>query len=32
MQWEEAEGGLRILDPGTKPVVRPLIAEAGREA
>ncbi|HTT67904.1 MAG TPA: hypothetical protein VMF70_07745, partial [Gemmatimonadales bacterium] len=31
MQWEEAEGGIRVLDPGIKPVIRPLIAEAGRE-
>jgi DNA-directed RNA polymerase subunit alpha len=31
MQWEEAEGGLKVLDPGTKPVVRALTAEAGRE-
>jgi DNA-directed RNA polymerase subunit alpha len=28
MQWEEQEGGIRILDPGTKPVARSVVAEA----
>jgi len=27
MQWEEQDGGIRILDPGTKPVVRSVVAE-----
>ncbi len=27
MQWEEQEGGIRILDPGTKPVPRSVVAE-----
>lgn len=31
MQWEEQDGGIRVLEPGSKPVIRPLIAEAGRE-
>lgn len=32
MQWEESELGLRIVDRGVVPVVRPVIAEAGKEA
>jgi len=27
MQWEEQDGAVRILDPGTKPVVRSVVAE-----
>ncbi len=30
MQWEEQEGAFKILDPGTKPVVRAVAAEAGQ--
>ena len=32
MQWEESESGLTITDRGTVPVVRPMVAEAGKEA
>jgi DNA-directed RNA polymerase subunit alpha len=33
MQWEESEeGGFRLLERGTTPVVRPLVAEAAKEA
>ena len=32
MQWEESEAGFRLLDRGTTPVVRPVTAEAGKEA
>jgi len=31
MQWEEGEGGFKLLDPGTKPVVRAVPAEATPE-
>jgi DNA-directed RNA polymerase subunit alpha len=27
MQWEEQEGGILVLDPGTKPVIRAVVAE-----
>jgi DNA-directed RNA polymerase subunit alpha len=30
MQWEEQEGGIRIMEQGTKPVVRSVVAEAGQ--
>jgi hypothetical protein len=30
MQWEERDGGIQVLDPGTKPVVRSVVAEAGQ--
>jgi DNA-directed RNA polymerase subunit alpha len=30
MQWEELEGAIRVLEPGTKPVVRSVVAEAGQ--
>ena len=30
MQWEEQEGGIRVLDPGVRPVVRSVVAEAGQ--
>jgi DNA-directed RNA polymerase subunit alpha len=32
MQWEETEAGIRVIDPGVTPVVRPEAAEAAREA
>ena len=32
MQWEESEAGMRVTDRGTTPVVRPVVAEAGKEA
>ncbi len=32
MQWEEQDGAIKVLDPGTTPVVRALPAEASREA
>jgi DNA-directed RNA polymerase subunit alpha len=32
MQWEEGEAGVKIVDRGTVPVVRPVVAEAGKEA
>jgi DNA-directed RNA polymerase subunit alpha len=32
MQWEESESGLTITDRGSVPVVRPMVAEAGKEA
>jgi DNA-directed RNA polymerase subunit alpha len=32
MQYEESDGGIRITDPGVVPVVRPVTAEAGKEA
>jgi len=32
MQWEENEAGLHLIDRGTTPVVRPVVAEAGKEA
>ncbi|MGA2384050.1 MAG: DNA-directed RNA polymerase subunit alpha [Gemmatimonadales bacterium] len=28
MQWEEQDGGIHVLDPGAKPVVRSVVAEA----
>jgi DNA-directed RNA polymerase subunit alpha len=31
MQWEEGDGTIRLTDPGTVPVVRPLTAEASKE-
>jgi DNA-directed RNA polymerase subunit alpha len=31
MQWEEDEAGFRLLDRGTTPVVRPVVAEAAKE-
>jgi DNA-directed RNA polymerase subunit alpha len=31
MQWEESETGFRLLDPGVTPVVRPVLAEAGKD-
>ncbi len=31
MQWEESEQGIRIVDQGTTPVIRPVVAEAGKE-
>jgi len=30
MQWEEQDGGIHVLDAGTKPVVRSVVAEAGQ--
>ena len=32
MQWDESESGLRITERGVTPVVRPVVAEAGKEA
>jgi DNA-directed RNA polymerase subunit alpha len=32
MQFEESETGFRLIDAGTAPVIRPVVAEAGREA
>lgn len=32
MQWEESEAGFHLIDRGTTPVVRPVVAEAGKEA
>jgi len=32
MQWEETDAGFRLIDRGTTPVVRPVVAEAGKEA
>jgi len=32
MQWEESESGLTVTDRGVVPVVRPVVAEAGKEA
>jgi len=33
MQWEESpEGGFRLIDRGVTPVVRPVVAEAGKDA
>jgi DNA-directed RNA polymerase subunit alpha len=32
MQWEESETGLKVVDRGVTPVVRPVVAEAGKEA
>ena len=32
MQWDESEGGIRITDRGTTPVIRPVVAEAGKES
>ncbi len=32
MQWEESEAGMKVTDRGTVPVVRPVVAEAGKEA
>ena len=32
MQWEETEQGFRLIEKGTTPVVRPVVAEAGKEA
>ncbi|MBI4542860.1 MAG: DNA-directed RNA polymerase subunit alpha [Gemmatimonadetes bacterium] len=32
MQWEEGDEGVRLLERGTIPVVRPVAAEAGKEA
>jgi hypothetical protein len=31
MQWEETESGVKIVERGVVPVVRPVIAEAGKE-
>jgi DNA-directed RNA polymerase subunit alpha len=31
MQWEESEAGFHLIDRGTTPVVRPVVAEAGKE-
>jgi DNA-directed RNA polymerase subunit alpha len=31
MQFDETEAGLKITDPGVVPVVRPVVAEAGKE-
>jgi len=31
MQWEETESGFRLIEKGTTPVVRPVVAEAGKE-
>ncbi|MFI5206503.1 MAG: DNA-directed RNA polymerase subunit alpha [Gemmatimonadales bacterium] len=31
MQWEETEAGVKIVDRGIVPVVRPVVAEAGKE-
>ena len=31
MQWEETETGVKIVDRGVVPVVRPVVAEAGKE-
>jgi DNA-directed RNA polymerase subunit alpha len=31
MQWEETEAGVKVVDRGVVPVVRPVIAEAGKE-
>ena len=32
MQWDESEAGIRITDRGTTPVIRPVVAEAGKES
>ena len=32
MQWEENEAGFHLVERGTTPVVRPVTAEAGKEA
>ncbi|HWO89776.1 MAG TPA: DNA-directed RNA polymerase subunit alpha [Gemmatimonadales bacterium] len=32
MHWEETETGIRVIDRGVTPVVRPVVAEAGKEA
>ncbi len=31
MQWEETEAGVKVVDRGVVPVVRPVVAEAGKE-
>jgi DNA-directed RNA polymerase subunit alpha len=31
MQWEETESGVKIVERGVVPVVRPVVAEAGKE-
>jgi DNA-directed RNA polymerase subunit alpha len=31
MQWEEQDGAIRVLDPGTTPVIRAVPAEVNRE-
>ncbi|MFI5280951.1 MAG: DNA-directed RNA polymerase subunit alpha C-terminal domain-containing protein, partial [Gemmatimonadales bacterium] len=31
MQWEETEAGVKIVEKGVLPVVRPVVAEAGKE-
>jgi DNA-directed RNA polymerase subunit alpha len=31
MQWEETETGVKIVDMGVVPVVRPVVAEAGKD-
>jgi DNA-directed RNA polymerase subunit alpha len=31
MQWEETDAGVKVVDRGVVPVVRPVVAEAGKE-
>ena len=31
MQWDETDGAIRVTDRGTTPVIRPVVAEAGKE-